>query len=68
VRPRGSFARATPEVAHYDVMRSRAQSCVVRLPQDFAALLETMAIGAGVKLGPDSRQVPTGLAWLRRLP
>jgi 3-hydroxyisobutyrate dehydrogenase len=31
------------------------------LAQDFAALLETMAIGAGVKLKPENKQVPTGL-------
>jgi 3-hydroxyisobutyrate dehydrogenase len=31
------------------------------LGQDFAALLETMAIGAGVKLKPENKQVPTGL-------
>ena len=31
------------------------------LAQDLAALLETMAIGAGVKLKPENKQVPTGL-------
>jgi 3-hydroxyisobutyrate dehydrogenase len=31
------------------------------LGQDFAALLETMAVGAGVKLKPENKQVPTGL-------
>src|SRR5437762_3253461 len=31
------------------------------LGQDFAALLETMAIGAGVKLKSENKQVPTGL-------
>ena len=31
------------------------------LAVDFAALLETMAIGAGVKLKPENKQVPTGL-------
>jgi len=31
------------------------------LAMDFAALLETMAIGAGVKLKPENKQVPTGL-------
>jgi 3-hydroxyisobutyrate dehydrogenase len=31
------------------------------LGQDFAALLETMAIGAGVKLKAENKQVPTGL-------
>src|SRR5437764_6991437 len=31
------------------------------LAGDFAALLETMAIGAGVKLKPENKQVPTGL-------
>ena len=31
------------------------------LAMDFAALLETMAIGAGVKLTSENKQVPTGL-------
>ncbi|MCZ7657910.1 MAG: NAD(P)-dependent oxidoreductase [Xanthobacteraceae bacterium] len=31
------------------------------LQKDFAALLETMAIGAGVKLESENKQVPTGL-------
>ena len=31
------------------------------LAGDFAALLETMAIGAGVKLKSENKQVPTGL-------
>src|SRR3989440_8995422 len=31
------------------------------LAQDFAALLETMAIGAGVTLKSENKQVPTGL-------
>src|SRR6187431_3089820 len=31
------------------------------LAKDFAALLETMAIGAGVKLKSENKQVPTGL-------
>ena len=31
------------------------------LAKDFAALLETMAIGAGVKLKSENQQVPTGL-------
>src|SRR5436190_19068360 len=31
------------------------------LAADFAALLETMAIGAGLKLKSENKQVPTGL-------
>jgi len=31
------------------------------LAGDFAALLETMAIGAGLKLKSENKQVPTGL-------
>ena len=31
------------------------------LQKDFAALLETMALAAGMKLASENKQVPTGL-------
>jgi 3-hydroxyisobutyrate dehydrogenase len=31
------------------------------LSKDFAALMETMALGAGMKLTPENKNVPTGL-------
>jgi 3-hydroxyisobutyrate dehydrogenase len=55
-------AAATREAlqAHFGIAQQKADPAAY-LRQDFAALLETVALAAGITLAPENVPVPTGL-------